>query len=258
MGVTKPTEVPAVTIGGREIRLQSFKAFKSAHVAAMVSEVTAEAEQIAESYTEFVRDYRANHQVKVTEAIATVRGWDVPEGQWLTDENGGRYIELPETPPDERVMMHVFGDAYRLARLQVIRILALLVVDNDRLAAAEDESPEAVGALLDTEGKAIMRSAETWEIIDLLDAARCLLARELEVRAGKAGKLRGLWSMTRSSGRPQPERQPDTDPEPTTQPPVPTTPTGTSTGSPTSPEPSTDGRGGTPSTARPTATSSIL
>lgn len=254
MGITQPTEVPPVTIGGRTIILQSFKAFKAAHVAAIVSGVTDQAKQVAQSFDDFRHEYRNTHNVRVGQALASIRGWEVPDDQWKIDDQGEKYIELPSSPPDELAMLHVFEQAYLAARVQVQRLLALLLVDNDRLADAEDQGPEQIDALLDAEGKKLMREAEVWEILDLLHAARLLLVREMEHRAEKAGKLRGLWSTIRSNERPQPEPKPATETTPT--PPESTTPTATSTGSPTSAPTPTDGPADTQSTALATATSS--
>lgn len=254
MGITTPTEVPKVQIGDREVTLQSFKAFKGAHVLAMMAEIGDEAKAIAGRYRDFTREYRETHSVRVTEAVASIRGWDVPEVQWKVDDQGGRYVELPESPSDEIAFLEVFEAAWTLARIHVIRVLALLLVDNSELAEAEDEGPEQVAELLDKQGKRLMREAEMWEIVDLAHAARLLIVREMESRAEKVGKLRGLLSTTRLSAQLQAAQD---DRTATSEPPTSETQTDGSTGSPTSAQTPTGGPGESRSTESATATSSI-
>jgi hypothetical protein len=248
--------VPSFTLGGQEHQLRSFKAFKGAHVAAIVAGITDEAKEVSTRYRAFAADYRNTNTVRVPESVAQLRGWTVEDRLWkMDDSNGERYLELPASVPEELQILEVFEDAYAIAKVHVVRLLALILVDDEKLAEAEDQSPEHVDALLDSEGKLLMRAAETWEIVDLLDAARELVARELTARAEKVGKLRRLGTTRTSEPPPQAEPQ---APEltPTTASPTSETPTGTSDGSSTSSPPPTDGDGATSSTASPTETPS--
>lgn len=218
-----------VTIGDQTIRLRSFKAFKAAHALAIVATIADQASSISEEYSDFQRRYSETHTTRVPESIVAVRGWDVPDPLWKVDETGARYLELPERPSEEQAILHVFESAYRLARTEVLRLLALLTIGDSDLATAEDDG--TVDDTLDREGKRLFRTAETWQIVDLLHAGIALLRDELLQRREKMGEIRGLrTSRTATAPTVQTPASPASE-----------TPTDGSTGpSTSSPEP-TDG-----------------
>jgi hypothetical protein len=202
---TTTTERLTLHIGGDdddavEIRLRPFKATKGIYAGAIVAEISDSAKALMQSDREFVRTYGDRNRRRISEDVAIVRAWEVPENRWRVDDDGSRYLELPATPSDEERFMEGFRAAFAIARRQVGQLMALVVADDDELFEIEDSDGEdGVMNYLADQGKLLLRKATIGEAVDIAWAAFEQTRRELEDRGGKLRSLRGLFSTTRSS-----------------------------------------------------------
>jgi hypothetical protein len=184
------------------LHVGSFRAFKAVHVGALISNASTKAEAVWEAYEAFKRDYRAANRQRVPEEVVTIQNWNVADSAWKVDDTGQRYIEIPQVPDDNQVILHIFEQAFTTARTEVTRLLGLIVIPNSELETAEAEGDQAVQNVLDNKGREVLRKATTGEIIRLLAATVDAVRDELEQQKAELGKLQSLWRRTRSSAPP--------------------------------------------------------
>lgn len=206
MSTTTPTQRITLHIGGDDedavnVTLRSFKGTKGIYAGAIIAEVSDEAKAMIRADADFRRRYGETNRRRITEDVALMRGWEIPDDRWRIDgETGERYLELPAQPSDEERFMEMFRQGFQLARRQVSQLAALVLADDDELFEVEDSGgDEAVLEYLATQGKALLRKATIGELIDVAWAAFEQTRIELESRGGKLRGLRGLFSTTRSS-----------------------------------------------------------
>lgn len=120
----------------------------------------------------------------------------VPEG-WDWNENPE--FRIPQYPDWREALARFVPKVWRQARPQVIRLLGLLVVEDDDLWNAEDQDEATVSALLENEGRKLARSATVPEVANLLMAFA-----ELHIMESKAawGNLSALRSGMTTEGSP--------------------------------------------------------
>jgi len=239
--------IHSVTIGDDTYRVRPFKGLKGVYAGAILAGVTDEAQKIMDADQQYQRDYTAANKRRIPEELAVVREWQIPERAWRTDEaTGERYILMPAYPSDEQRYLRGFNAAFQLARDQVLQLMALVLVDDDRLYDVDDQGgEEAVKELLLKEGRLLFRKATIGELIDLASTAFEVVRDEMASRQGKLQSVGELFGMTRSS-KPTPpaDEQPKSETEtPSTSETSPNTSPDSSTAS----EPPTDGDGETPS-----------
>jgi hypothetical protein len=222
MTSTTPTERITLHIGGDDddavdVTLRPFKGTKGVYAGAIIAEVSDEAKAMVRHDADFRRTYGETNRRRITEDVAIMRGWEIPDSKWHHDtETGERFLELPATPSDEERFMELFRMGFQLARRQVAQLVALVLADDEELFEVEDQGgDEAVLEFLAANGKALLRKATVGEIIDVAWAAFEQTRIELESRGGKLRGLRGLFSMTRSSGQTPPAAPAQPDPSAT-------------------------------------------
>jgi hypothetical protein len=203
-------QTKTVTIGEDERKIRPFKGLKGVYAGAILAGVTDEAQAIMDADQAYQRDYTAANKRRIPEELAIVREWQIPERAWRTDEaTGERYILMPAYPSDEQRYLHGFNAAFKLARDQVLQLMALVLIDDDRLYDTEDQGGEgAVRELLLVEGRKLFRQATLGELIDLAYAAFEVVRDEMASRSGKLQAVTDLFGLTRS----RPQTQPDAEP----------------------------------------------
>lgn len=230
-------QTKTVTIGEDEKRIRPFKGIKGIYAGSILAGVTDQAQAIMDADSQYRRDYADNHRQRVPESLAVIREWVFDDRLWKTDDTTGeRYVELPSYPTDEQRYMHGFNAAFRLARDQVLQLMALVLIDDDRLYDTEDEGGEpAVRDLLLKEGRILFRQATIGELVDLAYVAFEVVRDEMASRSGKLQAVTGLFGLTLSSKPTPPADEPsESEPETTSTPETSeSTPPESSTDSPT-------------------------
>lgn len=208
------TDPATVTIGDDQHRLGAFKAYKAVHVAAIVASISDKVQELVKAWQDYDREYRRNNKIRVPEEVAATRGWTVDDRLWKADDAGGRYLELPAVPTDEERWLNVFGRAFQLARTEVTRAIALVVVADRDLERAEDEGPAAIDDLLDQTGRDLLRRATIGQTIALVARAIDVIKSELAAAEDDLGKIRRLWLQAPPEAQDQEEGEEGEAPTP--------------------------------------------
>lgn len=196
-----------VRVGGTDYALRPFKAFKALVAGDLISGVGEETRLLLAKVREFERDYGKTNVVRFTKAQCAQRGWnDLPDSAFVEPEGGEPYIDLPGSPSSEELMMFGFPEAFRLARTEVAKLLALIVIPDEELRVSE-AGDGGVDAALDALGQRLVHEGEIGEIIALLAAAVEHARAQLSAHREDLGKLRSAWSSM-TAGREE-DREPD-------------------------------------------------
>jgi hypothetical protein len=163
----------------------------------LISRVGDQIRELLSDLRGFESEYRANNMVRFTRAQAQMRGWEFPDEAFATPEDGGeQYIDLPGLPSAEERLMFAFPRAFGLARQEVKRLLALIVVPDEELRVAEGAGQ--IDEALDKLGDRLLHEGEIGEIVELLAAAVDHVRGQLAPHAEALGKLRGFLNRTSS------------------------------------------------------------
>lgn len=239
-----------VTIGGKEFSVERFKGLKAILVLAAMTRI---AREIPDIMSDAVVRYQSRNHVIVTEEMSRLPRWagfskeDFDAAEAATNE---RVIKLPSPMSDQEQILASLPDLLEKARKEVSRLLAILIIPNDRLREADKAGN--VEEILDEYQDVLMYDAELDELADLLFAAKDVLADQLSDRKERLGNMAGTlmkaWLRSRMSSSNSTSDIESPVPEiltpPTSSPDVPT--------SSTSSEPNTAGAESTPSTMSPT------
>lgn len=145
----------------------------------------------------------------------------------LTDEDwqaSGQKLRIADSPEPMLEIAAMVEAGFRMARTQVLRLIALAIAKNSDLEAWENEGGDAaIAAQLDAAAQSLMHRASMAEIVRLAIATAEAMRDELAVPFGEARE-----AMARLRPTPEPDEQ---TPEPMR---VETPPSGEPTSSPTS------------------------
>lgn len=181
-----------------------------------------------------------------SELEAEARQFEARAESWAAQrkELGERpYIEVPnpEGAPFAQAVAHVFPKAFAVARDEVKKLLALVVIPNADLQAADEEGK--ADETLTQLGKRLFYEGELGELLELAVAAGEQIESEFERYAGPVGKLRALLERALSGVTQQ--KSPETQETSTTDSPSSSTPS----------QPPTDGAEEKSSSESPTPSS---
>lgn len=193
-------QAKTVRVGGTEYSLRPFKAFKAIIVGEILSDVGDEIRELLSAVEVYRREYGQEHVVRFTAAQIHQRKWDIPDSAFVTPDGGEPYVDLPGVPSNDEILMFGFPRAFKLAREEVTKLLALLVVPDEELRVAEGAG-ELDGALRQL-GDRMLHEGELGEIVDLLAAAVEHAEAQLAAHRESVGKLRAAWGRMKTSTPP--------------------------------------------------------
>jgi hypothetical protein len=225
-----------VSIGGNERTVQEYTAFKAVVAGEIISRAGDKFRQLVEKSVDYDRSYAETHTTKITKSLAIARGWTHSTGGDLPDEafdNDEQAVHLPSRPTQEQRFAHLFPEGFRLARDEVLKLVALTLADDTALMNADAESYDAVDAHLLAEGKKLLHDARMAEFVKILRTAVEFSKEQLAAVEDDLGELRGLFQTIRQRGEAK-QDEAETD-ERQTEPMV-----GSVVETPSSPESSTD------------------
>lgn len=185
-------DAPQVAIGDTTHTLRSFTAFKASLAGEIIANASSEVKELMQKSSDFRREY-AKNTITITRGLNIAREYGWPDEAF--DAEGK--LELPDQPGQMEMIGFVFPEAFKLARDEVMKILALALVENRDLELADDE--ERVDALLTERGKQLLRTASMQELIRLAGAVAELVQTELDQVQDDLGKIRAV--LERRFGR---------------------------------------------------------
>jgi hypothetical protein len=116
----------------------------------------------------------------------------------------GNVLRIPEQPEDEAVMAALIPKAFKVARAQVMRLLALVTVSNRDLETWDGE--QDIDAKLDEKGRQLMHDCSAGELLGLATAAMQLARGEV---AGPFEDARRAWGQMFAPKTEDPEPTPE-------------------------------------------------
>lgn len=205
------TPAPSVKIGDTEYKLRPFKAFKAMVAGDLISNVGDEIRQVLGEVKVYEREYGKENVVRFTKAQTDLRGWVFSDDAFVTNAGEEPYIDLPGVPTDQEKWMFVFPRAFKLAKDEVAKLLALVVVPDQELAAAEGAGD--IDTPLANLGRKIIHEAEIGEMIELISATIEHVQAQLTQHGVAVGKIREAYrSWTASAEEPPDERKTTVEP----------------------------------------------
>lgn len=192
------TPAGEVSIGDQKVTVERFSVFKVIEATTIVTTIMEEVPQLGEKISDFTRDYRAKHSVTISRAAAELRYSEeelskISETAW---EAGNQQIEIPASPGPIDVAAHVFPDVFRVAREEVLRLVALVVIPNSELEDADLNGD--VAEELDKKAR-MLRHKDAGDLLDVLAVTAEVLGAQFEGKAealGPIAKLVGFRSET--------------------------------------------------------------
>lgn len=176
-----------VRVGERTYTLAPFRAFKAVHAGEIIARVSEQVSQLMEEDVAYQRRYAEENTSRLTRGVARLRGYE----NW---PDGEEFVDLPGMPAVEERVANVFPKAFKLARDEVLQLLALIVIPNSDLRKAEADG--RVDEALREVGEELFYEAEWGELLELLAAASDQIRDTFESHRETLGKLRGLISRT--------------------------------------------------------------
>jgi hypothetical protein len=258
-----------VKINGEDVSIGAFSAYKAFIAMDLVAAVEGVGRVVVSEVAEFKRAFEAENVVTLTRAEARRKFPPLPLYETVTDDETGAIIErpmmrdgeivigpdplahltdadweasgnvltIPSSPTETMQIAAMVPKAFKLGRVETLRLLALITTSNRDLETW-DEAGEDLEAKLDAGGKRLQHDCSTAEIIDLATAA--ILVCKEEISAPLA-RLRAQISQTFARPTEEPTETPI---EPMTI--EEAEPIDASDGPPISSGASPDGSGGTP------------
>jgi hypothetical protein len=261
----------SVVIGGELQSLPDFNAFKALVAMEIISDVETAFREVSDAAAEYRHDWEAKNYLEIRRADARRRFAPEPlmrvvqeetdDGRvrvsqvpviddagapimgpdplgHLTDADwqaNGQALRIPETPSDEQVMAAMVPKAFKLAKTQVLRLMALALTTNRALEEWDGEKD--IDAELDRVGVKLIHDATPGELMDLAVAVMQLARDQLRDPFDRAT---AAWKELRQSRE-------ETSPEDPDDAPAPEPMRIETESSPTSSIESPDGTAGTPS-----------
>lgn len=182
---------PQVQIGSSTHTLEEFIAFKAVYAGEIVAGASAQIQQLLAKVAQFNRDYRKENVVRITRGTAAMRGYEIPEAAW----NADGYIELPDSPDQMEIIGFIFPEAFKLARNEVLKLLALALISDNDLQEAEGGG-QLDSALLDR-GKRLLFQATLGQLINLTGVVTEMVQDTFDEQAEALGKIRSALQRAR-------------------------------------------------------------
>jgi len=218
-----------VALNGKDYPVQRFKALKAVLAIASVTRISREVPDIL---ARALKEYSGRNTITLTREMAKLPRWQdsgfTPED---FDANDGR-IELPAASmSSQEQIMVALPELFDNARKETVRLLAILVVPNDELRAADKEGGTAeVNDLLDKYEDLLLYDCEIDEIADLVIVAYDVLDDQLSDKRDRLGKiirttmkmLRGQLGTHQDTQEPTPSTSTSDSPTSSTDLPTPT------------------------------------
>lgn len=163
-----------VKIGGDERVIQPFSAAKAMEAGALVTEILEQGNEILAGMEEFAEQHSLRNAVKVPRATAFWQNPEaaaaVPADAWEASNN---VIEVPGRRPGfEEQLLAVFPSVFKVARGQILKLLALVLVDERDLEKADtDGGADGIDQLLTDEGRKLLYKAQMEELLALAQSA---------------------------------------------------------------------------------------
>lgn len=234
----------SVVIGGETVSLPDFNAYKALLAMDIIGEVESSFREVVSDAAAYRHDWEEKHYIEVRRADARRRFRPEPLMRLVQDENtisevpvldetgapvigpdplahlteadwqaSGHVLRLPESPGDDHVMAALLPKATRLAKTQVMRLLALATTTNRDLEQWDGEKD--IDGELDRIGKKLMHDATPGELIRLAIAVMRIARDELRDPFDEAV---AAWASLRTpTTEPSPEDPDDAmvpEPEP--------------------------------------------
>lgn len=200
-----------VRIGGNERTIQPFSAAKAIEAGALVTEIVQAGNGLLATMNDYVRESTERNTIRMPRAALFYRDPEraaqIPADAW---EASGNQLELPGPVPSfEEQLLGVFPQLFTLARDQVLKLLALVLVDERELEQADEQGgTDGVQDLLAREGRRLLYQARMEELLALAqaswDVCRTQLAADPTAQAllSRLLGLRDRNSTTASSSAP--------------------------------------------------------
>lgn len=236
-----------VQVGGEEIRIADFSAFKAIYALAEVSAMQGVWRQVLDAGATFKREYEAAHYVEIDRAHARQRFAprvlleDAPleaDGKVVVDIDGvpllrqvpmlrdgqpvmgpdplahlseqdwhasGHKLRVPDSPETMLEVAAMIEAGFRLARPQVIRLLALATTPNADLEKWDTDGGDAtIAAQLDDAGRRLVYRASVAELVHLAIAVVELMRAQLADPFDAAREAIKAWRPKPGPTAPQP------------------------------------------------------
>lgn len=163
-----------IRIGGNEQVLQPFSAAKAIEAGALVTEIVQAGNGLISAMNDYVRDSSERNTLRMPRAVVFYRDPEraaqIPADAWEASEN---MLELPGPVPSfEEQLLGVFPQLFTVAREQVLKLLALVVVDERELEQADTQGgADGVQDLLAVKARELLYRAQMPELLSLAQAA---------------------------------------------------------------------------------------
>lgn len=194
------------TIGGEEVSIGDFSAFKAIFAMEIVTEVEGAFRQVLSETAAFKRQYEKENVVEIPRAEARRQFRPKPlykarqiiadDGETieevveepvidektgepvlgpdplahLTDQDwqaSGNMLRLADSPGDDVIFAQMIPTGFKLARAQVLRLIALALTTNRELEEWDGQGSETIAGQLDQKGKKLLHQARADELVRL-------------------------------------------------------------------------------------------
>lgn len=236
-----------VNIGGEEVLIQGFSAYKALRAMQIVKHVLDAYPDLIGKQHAFIRRYEAENVIELNRAQALFR-FGPERLAHLSDqdwEKAGHKLELPRSPSTQEQVAAIFPDAFEQAQKEVLELCALAVVGNRELESVELEKGEdGVDELLKERGRKLKHQAQADEALELLVVASEIagdqIGSKVQDLGARLGNVRRLFGLEPPESSDETESKEPSSSEPSTDPPSeredsPTKPPSSSSSDPASP-----------------------
>lgn len=199
----------SVQIAGSTYEIQRFKGLKAIMAIAAVARIS---EAVPNILADAAKKYNQRNTIVITEAMSRLPRWagfTSEDFDAAESRTGKRELEIPAPVAVNEQIMQSLPALLEQARKEVIRLLAILIIPNEKLKEADKN--DQVEAALDEYYEPLMYDADLSELAELAIAASDVLKAQLADKGELGNLLRGLWKRIRSQ---QPQ---STAPTPTSE-----------------------------------------
>jgi hypothetical protein len=173
----------------KQYAIQRFRGFKAILAVAAVTRIGREVPDIM---ADAAKAYQGRNTVTVTEGMSKLPRWS-----GFSTENfdaaeavsGRREIEIPSPASQNETILQSLPELLDKARVEVIRLLAILIIPNEELKTAD--KADKVEEALDAYGEILLYDAELDQLMELALVASDVLTEQLADRKDRLGKLIG-------------------------------------------------------------------
>lgn len=176
-----------ITIGESTYKIARFRGLKATIAGALISRVMREIPELQDRVTAFRKRYRENNTIVITPAMARLPRFEILGLTTKDFEAAGGNIELPEEPDQGTILMNVFPDLWDLADKELRKFLAIIVIPNRDLEAADDA--DDVDDVLSKWGKRLVREGDLDELLELIVVGQEVFREQMLRKRDRLGKL---------------------------------------------------------------------